>query len=68
MLLIASEGEAHPFPAKPLRESQSRLLSNGQSWTERDETEEQGVSEGGYMCVAEVLKGIERYYKQQNCK
>lgn len=45
-LLIDSDGEPHQFPSKPLRESQSRLLSNGQTWTESDETEEQD-REGG---------------------
>uniref|UniRef100_A0A3B4CTN1 Palmitoyltransferase n=1 Tax=Pygocentrus nattereri TaxID=42514 RepID=A0A3B4CTN1_PYGNA len=28
------------FPAKPLRESQSRLLSNGQTWTDSEGTED----------------------------
>ncbi|MBN3276105.1 ZDHC2 Palmitoyltransferase, partial [Polyodon spathula] len=34
--MVKSVGEASPFPAKPLRESQSRLLISGQSWTESD--------------------------------
>lgn len=34
--MICSVGDASPFPAKPLRESQSRLLISGQSWTESD--------------------------------
>ncbi|RXM35040.1 Calcium uptake protein 3, mitochondrial [Acipenser ruthenus] len=33
---VKSVGDASPFPAKPLRESQSRLLISGQSWTESD--------------------------------
>lgn len=49
-MLIASDGETHQFPAKPLRESQSRLLSNGQMWTESDETEEQD-REGGFIYI-----------------
>ncbi|TSP25393.1 Palmitoyltransferase ZDHHC2 [Bagarius yarrelli] len=39
---VKSDEEAHQFPSKPLRESQSRLLSNGQTWTDSDETEERG--------------------------
>ncbi|XP_062855855.1 palmitoyltransferase ZDHHC2 [Trichomycterus rosablanca] len=38
---IRSDGESHLFPAKPLRESQSRLLSNGQTWTENGGTEDE---------------------------
>ncbi|KAK3535188.1 hypothetical protein QTP70_004749 [Hemibagrus guttatus] len=43
--VFSSDGETHQFPSKPLRESQSRLLSNGQTWTENDETEEQDREE-----------------------
>ncbi|XP_072519924.1 palmitoyltransferase ZDHHC2 isoform X2 [Salminus brasiliensis] len=44
---VKSDGETHPFPAKPLRESQSRLLSNGQTWTDSEGVEDkdrQGTS------------------------
>lgn len=33
-------GEAHKFPPKPLRDSQSRLLTGTPSWTEADSAEE----------------------------
>ncbi|CAJ0945024.1 unnamed protein product [Ranitomeya imitator] len=32
----------HQFPAKPLRESQSHLLTNTESWTESSCNEEKG--------------------------
>ncbi|KAI4897271.1 hypothetical protein NFI96_024630 [Prochilodus magdalenae] len=44
--VFSSDGETHPFPAKPLRDSQSRLLNNGQTWTDNEGTEDkerQGV-------------------------
>lgn len=73
-LLIDSDGETHQFPSKPLRESQSRLLSNGQTWTENDEAEEQD-REGGIGGVFSFLlaelnlgtwgsAGTQRYYKK----
>ncbi|ELK08863.1 Palmitoyltransferase ZDHHC2 [Pteropus alecto] len=34
LLPIFSSSENHQFPAKPLRESQSHLLTDSQSWTE----------------------------------
>uniref|UniRef100_W5N982 Palmitoyltransferase n=1 Tax=Lepisosteus oculatus TaxID=7918 RepID=W5N982_LEPOC len=34
--VFSSAGETHQFPAKTLRESQSRLLNAGQSWTESE--------------------------------
>ncbi|XP_048400465.1 palmitoyltransferase ZDHHC2 isoform X3 [Stegostoma tigrinum] len=34
--------EAHPFPAKPLRESQNHLLGSGQTWSEGASDDEKG--------------------------
>ncbi|XP_023670490.1 palmitoyltransferase ZDHHC2 isoform X5 [Paramormyrops kingsleyae] len=36
-----STGDAPQFPAKPLRESQSRLLPTGHSWTRNEQVEDQ---------------------------
>ncbi|KAE8629663.1 hypothetical protein XENTR_v10000562 [Xenopus tropicalis] len=38
--------ENHPFPAKPLRESQSHLLTDSQSWNENNGNSEKGKLAG----------------------
>ncbi|XP_075716234.1 palmitoyltransferase ZDHHC2 isoform X4 [Rhinoderma darwinii] len=40
--VATKSADNHPFPAKPLRESQSHLLTDTQSWTENNCTEEKG--------------------------
>uniref|UniRef100_A0A8C5LZW9 Palmitoyltransferase n=1 Tax=Leptobrachium leishanense TaxID=445787 RepID=A0A8C5LZW9_9ANUR len=41
-IVTAKSIENHPFPAKPLRESQSHLLTDSQSWTEINGSSEKG--------------------------
>ncbi|XP_063314126.1 palmitoyltransferase ZDHHC2 isoform X1 [Pelobates fuscus] len=41
--LTAKSIENHPFPSKPLRESQSHLLNDSQSWTESNGNSEKGT-------------------------
>lgn len=59
--LNTSDGETHQFPSKPLRESQSRLLSNGQTWADSEGTEDkerQGerLVWSSYLCHCHALK------------
>ncbi|XP_048827139.1 palmitoyltransferase ZDHHC2 isoform X4 [Brienomyrus brachyistius] len=55
-----STGDAPQFPAKPLRESQSRLLPTGHSWTRNEQVEDQDTRgpRGSYQGIP---RAAERY-------
>uniref|UniRef100_A0A8C5P8I9 Palmitoyltransferase n=1 Tax=Leptobrachium leishanense TaxID=445787 RepID=A0A8C5P8I9_9ANUR len=50
-IVTAKSIENHPFPAKPLRESQSHLLTDSQSWTEINGSSEKGKLGNGHACI-----------------
>ncbi|KAG9479808.1 hypothetical protein GDO78_011706 [Eleutherodactylus coqui] len=60
--IVAKSADNHQFPAKPLRESQSHLLTDSQSWTESSCSEEKGKLELQQFVVAPV----QNYQKTQS--